>query len=61
MAEGLEVFTVDEPLVLVLKDLHWSDASSIDLLARIAHRRARPAWKRRAPPTRNSSRPQSPR
>jgi predicted ATPase/DNA-binding winged helix-turn-helix (wHTH) protein len=39
MVEALDALSVDEPLVLLLEDLHWSDASTIDLLARWAGRR----------------------
>ncbi len=38
MTEALEDLTVATPLVLVLEDLHWSDASTLDLLAAIARR-----------------------
>ncbi|MBI1813582.1 MAG: AAA family ATPase [Deltaproteobacteria bacterium] len=40
MADALEVYTTAQPLVLILEDLHWSDASTVDLLSRVAHRRA---------------------
>src|SRR5262249_31796493 len=33
MAEALEAFTADEPLILVLEDLHWSDFSTLDLVS----------------------------
>ena len=39
MGTLLEVLTVETPLVLVLEDLHWSDPSTLDLLALIARRR----------------------
>jgi DNA-binding winged helix-turn-helix (wHTH) protein/predicted ATPase len=39
LVEGLDIFTVDSPLVLVLEDLHWSDSATIDLLAMLARRR----------------------
>jgi len=39
MAEALEVLTAERPLVLVLEDLHWSDPSTVDLLATLARRR----------------------
>ena len=39
MATLLEVLTAETPLVLVLEDLHWSDPSTLDLLALIARRR----------------------
>jgi DNA-binding winged helix-turn-helix (wHTH) protein/tetratricopeptide (TPR) repeat protein len=41
IAEALEVLSAEHLLVVTLEDLHWADASSIELLARIAHRRAR--------------------
>jgi DNA-binding winged helix-turn-helix (wHTH) protein/predicted ATPase len=39
MAEALEVLTAEHPLVLILEDLHWSDASTLDLIALLARRR----------------------
>ncbi len=39
MADALEVFTQDHPLVLVLEDLQWSDSSTVDLIAYVARRR----------------------
>src|SRR5262249_42393214 len=38
MAEALEALTVDRALVLVLEDVHWSDKSTVDLLAYLAQR-----------------------
>ena len=38
MVEALDAFTVEAPLLLVLEDLHWSDPSTLDLLAALAHR-----------------------
>lgn len=38
MADALEVLSADRPLVLVLEDLHWSDPSTLELLAALAHR-----------------------
>jgi DNA-binding winged helix-turn-helix (wHTH) protein/tetratricopeptide (TPR) repeat protein len=38
MAEALEALTANTPLVLVLEDLHWSDYSTLDLLAMLARR-----------------------
>jgi predicted ATPase/DNA-binding winged helix-turn-helix (wHTH) protein len=38
LVEALDALSHDEPLVLVLEDLHWSDSSTIDLLARLARR-----------------------
>ena len=37
-AEMLEAFSADQPVVLVIEDIHWSDASSIALLGLIAQR-----------------------
>ena len=37
--EALDVLTRERPCVLVLEDLHWSDAATLDLLAWIAPRR----------------------
>ncbi len=39
LAEVFETLTATRPLVLVLEDLHWSDASTLDLLAALARRR----------------------
>lgn len=39
MAEALEALTAEQGLVLVLEDLHWSDRSTLDLLAAVAQRR----------------------
>ncbi|PON13651.1 hypothetical protein C2W62_33230 [Candidatus Entotheonella serta] len=39
LVDAFDVFTAERPLVLVLEDLHWSDPSTIDLLAVLAHRR----------------------
>ena len=39
-AEALEALTTERTLVLVLEDLHWSDASTLDLVAALARRRA---------------------
>ncbi len=41
MAEALEVLATRHPLVLVVEDLHWSDRSTLDLLAYLAQRRER--------------------
>jgi predicted ATPase/DNA-binding winged helix-turn-helix (wHTH) protein/energy-coupling factor transporter ATP-binding protein EcfA2 len=35
----LEVLSTEKPLLLVLEDLHWSDYSTLDLLAMLARRR----------------------
>ena len=39
LAEALEACTAEQPLVLVLEDLHWSDASTVEALALLARRR----------------------
>jgi predicted ATPase len=39
LAEALERLTAGQPLVLVLEDLHWSDYSTLDVLAMLARRR----------------------
>jgi DNA-binding winged helix-turn-helix (wHTH) protein len=38
LAEALELLTARQPLLLVLEDLHWSDYSTLDLLALLARR-----------------------
>ncbi len=42
MAEALEVIAAETPLVMFLEDLHWSDPSTLDLIATVA-RRTEPA------------------
>src|SRR5262249_56315198 len=39
MGEALDAITAERPLVLWLEDLHWSDASTVELLAVLARRR----------------------
>jgi DNA-binding winged helix-turn-helix (wHTH) protein/predicted ATPase len=39
LGEALEAVAADAPLVVVLEDLHWSDAATVDLLAVVARRR----------------------
>lgn len=39
MAEAIEAFTAETPLILVLEDLHWSDHATLDLLSFLARRR----------------------
>lgn len=39
LADALETLTAERLLVLVLEDLHWSDAATVDLLAYVARRR----------------------
>jgi len=41
LAEALEVITAECPLVLMLEDLHWSDVSTLALLAFLARRQER--------------------
>lgn len=41
MADALEAYTREQPLVLVLEDLQWSDPSTVDLIAYLAQRRPR--------------------
>ncbi len=41
MAEVLEVLTAERPFILVLEDLHWSDESTIALLATLTQRQER--------------------
>jgi len=38
MAEALDVLTAERPLILWLEDLHWSDPSTLELLALLARR-----------------------
>ena len=38
MAEAMEAFTAETPLVLVLEDLQWSDNSTVDLIGHLARR-----------------------
>jgi tetratricopeptide (TPR) repeat protein len=40
MAELLEAATAERPMILVLEDLHWSDHSTLELIAYVAQRRA---------------------
>jgi len=39
MGEALERLTADQPLVLILEDLHWSDYSTLDLISYLARQR----------------------
>ncbi len=41
LAEMLELLTTEHLLVLALEDLHWSDPSTLDLIALLARRRER--------------------
>ena len=38
MVESVEILTTGKPMLLVLEDLHWADYSTVDLIARLAHR-----------------------
>ena len=40
IGEALETITSEKPLLLVLEDLHWADASTIDFISAMARRRA---------------------
>jgi predicted ATPase len=39
LAEALEVLTTEQPFILWLEDLHWSDVSTLDFLALLARRK----------------------
>jgi DNA-binding winged helix-turn-helix (wHTH) protein len=39
ICEALEAMTVQAPLILILEDLHWVDASTLDLISAFARRR----------------------
>jgi tetratricopeptide (TPR) repeat protein len=39
MAVAVEALTAEAPLVLILEDLHWSDAATVDLISLLARRR----------------------
>ena len=39
ICETLEVITAENPLVLILEDLHWVDPSTLDLISALARRR----------------------
>ena len=39
ICEALEAFTVQDPLVLILEDLHWVDPSTLDFISALARRR----------------------
>jgi len=39
ICEAVEAFAQDEPLLLVLEDLHWADAFTLDLISALARRR----------------------
>ena len=40
MASLPDAMTIEIPLMLVLEDLHWSDAETLDLISWLARRRA---------------------
>ncbi len=39
LADAIEAISIEAPLIIVLEDLHWSDHSTMDLLACLARRR----------------------
>jgi predicted ATPase/DNA-binding winged helix-turn-helix (wHTH) protein len=39
IAEALEIFSSERPLLLVLEDLHWADPSTVDFISTLARRR----------------------
>lgn len=39
MGEALEALAAEQPLVLILEDLHWSDYSTLDLISYLARQR----------------------
>lgn len=39
LAEAIEAYAAERLLLLVLEDLHWSDVSTLDLIAYLARRR----------------------
>jgi predicted ATPase/DNA-binding winged helix-turn-helix (wHTH) protein len=39
MAEAIDELTSEDPLILVLEDLHWCDYSTVDLISYLARRR----------------------
>ncbi|MDH3601006.1 MAG: hypothetical protein OEU26_15395 [Candidatus Tectomicrobia bacterium] len=41
LTEAVETLTIERSLILVLEDLHWSDASTLEWLAYVARRRQR--------------------
>ena len=40
MAEAAEALAEEQPVIVVLEDLHWSDAATVELLSFLARRRA---------------------
>ena len=41
LAEAVEILTAEQPLVLLLEDLHWSDPSTLELVSYLAQRQER--------------------
>jgi len=41
ICEALETLSQQHPLVLIFEDLHWADASTLDLISALARRRSR--------------------
>lgn len=41
ICEALEALSQNEPLLLVFEDIHWADATTLDLIAALARRRTR--------------------
>ena len=39
LADAVDVYAAETPLVMVLEDLHWSDTATVELLAYLAQRR----------------------
>jgi predicted ATPase/DNA-binding winged helix-turn-helix (wHTH) protein len=42
ICEAVEAFAQNAPLLLVLEDLHWADASTLDFISALARRRGNP-------------------
>src|SRR5262245_45128723 len=40
LADAVDAMTCDQPLVLVLEDLHWSDTATLDLVSYLARQRS---------------------
>lgn len=40
LTDALDILTLSKPVVLLLEDLHWADAATLDWLAFVAARRA---------------------
>jgi DNA-binding winged helix-turn-helix (wHTH) protein/predicted ATPase len=39
ICEALEAITAEDPLILILEDLHWADSSTLDFISALARRR----------------------